>query len=117
MCEYGVTIVDAVTGVVTLGQFADDVLRSRMVTLLASFRPSEVCACVDTFSSCFALVIASPSHLLMIIDCRRFSMKAEKMVLPKPSSLFSNRPARPPPPSNASTPSNAFRNPLPSMPT
>ena len=42
VCEYGVTIVDAITGVVTLGQFADDVLRSRMVTLLASFSPSEV---------------------------------------------------------------------------
>jgi DNA mismatch repair protein MSH6 len=42
VCEYGVTIVDAVTGVVTLGQFADDVLRSRMQTLLARFGPSEV---------------------------------------------------------------------------
>ena len=42
VCEYGVTIVDAVTGSVTLGQFADDVLRSRMQTLLASFGPSEV---------------------------------------------------------------------------
>ena len=42
ICEYGVTIVDAVTGVVTLGQFADDVLRSRMQTLLARFSPSEV---------------------------------------------------------------------------
>ena len=42
VCEYGVTIVDAVTGVITLGQFADDVLRSRMQTLLASFGPSEV---------------------------------------------------------------------------
>jgi len=42
VCEYGVTIVDAVTGAVTLGQFADDVLRSRMQTLLASFGPSEV---------------------------------------------------------------------------
>jgi hypothetical protein len=42
VCEYGVTIVDSVTGVVTLGQFADDVLRSRMQTLLARFGPSEV---------------------------------------------------------------------------
>ena len=42
ICEYGVTIVDAVTGVVTLGQFADDVLRSRMQTLMARFSPSEV---------------------------------------------------------------------------
>ena len=42
VCEYGVTIVDAITGVVTLGQFADDVLRSRVQTLIASFNPSEV---------------------------------------------------------------------------
>eukprot|EP00804_Cyclotella_cryptica_P002275 CCRYP_004013-RC/>CCRYP_004013-RC protein AED:0.05 eAED:0.05 QI:159/1/1/1/1/0.85/7/1379/1047 len=42
VCEYGVTIVDAVTAAVSLGQFADDVLRSRMQTLLASFAPLEV---------------------------------------------------------------------------
>lgn len=41
-CEYGVTIVDAVRGSVTIGQFADDVLRSRMNTLLTAFSPSEV---------------------------------------------------------------------------
>ena len=41
-CEYGVTLVDAIRGSVTLGQFADDVLRSRMQTLLASFTPCEV---------------------------------------------------------------------------
>jgi len=41
-CEYGVTIVDAVRATVTIGQFADDVLRSRMNTLLAAFEPSEV---------------------------------------------------------------------------
>ena len=40
--EYGVTIVDPLTGLVTLGQFADDVLRSRLQTLLATFGPSEV---------------------------------------------------------------------------
>jgi len=40
--EYGVTVVDAITGTVTLGQFADDVLRSRLLTLLTSFGPSEV---------------------------------------------------------------------------
>lgn len=40
--EYGITLVDAVRGTVTIGQFADDVLRSRLVTLLASFSPSEV---------------------------------------------------------------------------
>jgi DNA mismatch repair protein MSH6 len=42
VCEYGITIVDAVRGSVTIGQFADDVLRSRMVTLLTAFSPSEV---------------------------------------------------------------------------
>jgi DNA mismatch repair protein MSH6 len=41
-CEYGITLVDAIRGTVTLGQFADDVLRSRMQTLLASFTPCEV---------------------------------------------------------------------------
>ena len=35
VCEYGVAVV-------TVGQFADDVLRSRLVTLLANFGPSEV---------------------------------------------------------------------------
>ena len=42
VCEYGITLVDAVRGSVTIGQFADDVLRSRLATLLASFAPSEV---------------------------------------------------------------------------
>lgn len=52
VCEYGVSMVDAITGVVTLGQFADDVLRSRMQTLLASFNPSEVSerACAPNLS-------------------------------------------------------------------
>ena len=42
VCEYGVTMVDAVRGAITLGQFADDKLRSRLHTLLASTCPSEV---------------------------------------------------------------------------
>ena len=42
MYEYGVTVVDAVTGVVALGQFVDDVLRIRTRTLLARFGPSKV---------------------------------------------------------------------------
>jgi DNA mismatch repair protein MSH6 len=42
VCEYGITLVDAATGAVTLGQFADDVLRSRMNTLLTKYRPSEI---------------------------------------------------------------------------
>jgi DNA mismatch repair protein MSH6 len=55
VCEYGVTIVDALFGHVTLGQFADDVLRSRMQTLLASFSPLEVSSVAlawVTLSSC-----------------------------------------------------------------
>jgi DNA mismatch repair protein MSH6 len=49
VCEYGVTIVDAVRGSVTIGQFADDILRSRMTTLFMAFEPSEV--------SCWASLI------------------------------------------------------------
>lgn len=42
VCEFGVTLIDAVRATVTIGQFADDVLRSRMNTLLMSFSPTEV---------------------------------------------------------------------------
>ncbi|KAG7351489.1 DNA mismatch repair protein MutS [Nitzschia inconspicua] len=42
VCEYGITLVDAIRGTVTLGMFADDILRSRMHTLLTTFAPSEV---------------------------------------------------------------------------
>ena len=42
VCEYGVTLIDAVRATVTIGQFADDVLRSRMNTLLTTFSPSEI---------------------------------------------------------------------------
>jgi DNA mismatch repair protein MSH6 len=42
VCEYGITLVDAARGSVTIGQFADDVLRSRMNTLLTAYEPSEV---------------------------------------------------------------------------
>jgi len=41
-CEYGITIVDAVRSIITVGQFADDILRSRMLTLLTTFSPSEI---------------------------------------------------------------------------
>jgi DNA mismatch repair protein MSH6 len=44
-CEYGITLVDAVRGSVTIGQFEDDVLRSRMLTLLTTFSPVEVSLC------------------------------------------------------------------------
>lgn len=43
VCEFGITLVDAIRGSITIGQFADDVLRSRLVTLLTCFSPSEVC--------------------------------------------------------------------------
>lgn len=42
VCEYGITIVNAATGSITIGQFADDVLRGRMNTLLTKYRPSEI---------------------------------------------------------------------------
>lgn len=42
VCEYGITLVDALRGTVTIGQFADDVLRSRLNTLLAAYAPSEI---------------------------------------------------------------------------
>ena len=42
VCEYGIVVVDAATGKITIGQFADDVLRSRMSTLIATFTPSEI---------------------------------------------------------------------------
>jgi DNA mismatch repair protein MSH6 len=41
-CEYGIVVVDAARASITLGQFADDVLRSRMSTLLHTFNPSEI---------------------------------------------------------------------------
>ena len=41
-CEFGITIIDAARGTITLGQFADDILYSRMNTLLTRFRPSEI---------------------------------------------------------------------------
>ena len=42
VCEYGVVLIDAARAEVTIGQFADDVLRSRMTTLLTAYTPSEV---------------------------------------------------------------------------
>lgn len=44
VCEYGITLIDAVRATVTIGQFADDVLRSRLHTLLTAYAPSEVSA-------------------------------------------------------------------------
>ena len=50
VCEYGVCVVDAIRGNVTLGQFADDVLRSRLHTLLCTVQPSEIIT--DTTCRC-----------------------------------------------------------------
>lgn len=51
VCEFGITLVDTVRGSVTIGQFADDVLRSRMLTLLTTFAPSEVRYSIPFFSA------------------------------------------------------------------
>ena len=40
--EYGVCVVDAVIGTITLAQFQDDKQRSRLRTMIARFTPSEV---------------------------------------------------------------------------
>ena len=48
MYEHGVTVVDAVTDVVTLGQFVDNVLMNRMRTLLATFGPPEVSVATES---------------------------------------------------------------------
>jgi len=69
VCEYGVTVVDAVTGTVTLGQFADDVLRSRLQTLLASFSPSEVSEFLKIEQCC------------MIVNCTNTSCIIQSQVL------------------------------------
>jgi len=42
VCEYGIVVVDAARAKITIGQFADDVLRTRMTTLIATFSPSEI---------------------------------------------------------------------------
>ena len=74
-CEYGVTLVDAIRGSVTLGQFADDVLRSRMQTLLTSFTPCEVCFHSPTVLYCFML--RSHGHVVSSYYYR-FSFKAAR---------------------------------------
>lgn len=43
VCEYGITLVDSIRGTVQIGQFEDDVLRSRIFTLISTFSPGEVC--------------------------------------------------------------------------
>jgi DNA mismatch repair protein MSH6 len=63
VCEYGVTLIDAVHGTVTIGQFADDVLRSRMDTLLTTFAPSEILLSEDA-SPILKSLIAKDGHVV-----------------------------------------------------
>jgi DNA mismatch repair protein MSH6 len=88
VCEYGVTIIDAVRGMVTIGQFADDVLRSRMNTLLTAFCPSEVslqCVCVRL--RLFFFLVYSPKGIsfcmsLFFFFFRLFSKEARMKLRP-----------------------------------
>ena len=41
--EFGITVVDAPRGWITVGQFQDDCLCSNLQTLMAAYAPSEVC--------------------------------------------------------------------------
>jgi DNA mismatch repair protein MSH6 len=83
VCEYGITVVDAVRGSVTIGQFADDVLRSRMGTLLTAFSPSEVRL---RFSIRYRHVALSPvRYFLNFPSPFRFFWKAVRM---EPPLLF-----------------------------
>ncbi|CAB9521407.1 protein MutS [Seminavis robusta] len=42
VCEYGIVAVDASRAEITMGQFADDAMRTRLHTLLSTLAPSEV---------------------------------------------------------------------------
>ena len=63
VCEYGITLVDSVRATVTVGQFADDVLRFRVKTLLATY-----CTILLKFywkeerTACLKLFCLSSSH-------------------------------------------------------
>jgi DNA mismatch repair protein MSH6 len=70
VCEYGITLVDAIRGSITIGQFADDVLRSRLVTLLTCFTPSEVCFTFKAFMHCVANGLNFLSLLLFFCSNR-----------------------------------------------
>ena len=80
VCEYGMTLVDAVHGSVTIGQFADDVLRSRMDTLLAAFSPSEVRLSSRPQSVCINHSLIRLFSLNPSVPYR-FSCKVARMVL------------------------------------
>ena len=82
ICEYGITLVDAIRGSITIGQFADDVLRSRLSTLLMCFSPSEV-------RLEFLMFVPRSNQTAYLIDLlyfsNRFLSKAEKMELQRHS--------------------------------
>ena len=42
VAEYGICMIDPVRSTVTLGQFADDILRTRMRTLITSYPAAEI---------------------------------------------------------------------------
>jgi len=67
VCEYGITLVDAIRGSVTIGQFADDMLRSRMDTLLTTFRPCEV-SLPEQFLSLCCIHVSPPRLSLFFVQ-------------------------------------------------
>ena len=78
VCEYGITLVDAARAVITIGQFADDILRSRMNTLLTSFEPSEVSL------NCYAYTYNRASErLTFVYFIPRYLSRVVKMVPPR----------------------------------
>lgn len=107
--EYGVTIVDALTGTITLGQFADDILRSRMQTLLASYGPSEVS--LDNFANSAHIteLISDSTCNIFPPHLSRYFMKG-KMVHPKRSCPSSTQSAILKQSLVASTPMNDSQN-------
>lgn len=72
VCEYGITLVDAIRGTVTIGQFADDILRSRMNTLLTAYGPCEVRCCCLSWADCVCRVWVRTEHspVALFLSCR-----------------------------------------------
>lgn len=64
VCEYGIALIDAVRGTVTLGQFADDVLRTRMNTLLTTCSPSEILVEGGSVSPLMSLIMSVKNTIL-----------------------------------------------------
>ena len=80
--EYGVVVVDAIRSHVTLGQFADDVLRSRMFTLLATYEPCEILIQANTSKSLNSLLKSMPS----LANVRMEQIK-ENEIFPKSTAV------------------------------